>query len=376
MIKEYIIMLDPRGVISRDATTFLRHIEYGKALNKQNHKYQLLIFTSCDNLPATQLHSETTQVVEIVKGRFIPVYSFRVRRIIRKKFNNRPLTYVVGDPWVGYLSYRAIAAFRKQKSRLQVQIHAEIGNPIWYKSNLKNYLKHLLARVAMRNADSIRAVSTSQSIAIQDKYKVPSEKLVVIPPLLNVIPGGPRIVKDRPRTLAFVGRVDLDRGTGVLPIVCSRLMTVDQGFQVEVVGIGPEIEDLRTKLESMLGLSRVKFHGLVSTEKLSRLWNQFGVLISLSETESYGRTIREAIYSGLPVWSTLTSGLEDLIDERGAEGIAILDPLAEPQEMLKVFNTLLSSDIEPLSSGDVEELQSTRLKSLCESWITLNETKF
>jgi glycosyltransferase involved in cell wall biosynthesis len=375
MTEKYIIMLDPKGVISRDHTTVERHIKYGDVLHGINSNYRLLIFTSTFKIVSTPLLSEPTQIFELVRREIRLLFSLKVRMNLRQRFDNVSLTFIVGDPWAGYYSYKVITAFRRRTSQLQVQIHAEIGNPVWYRSSLRNFIKHILAGIALRDADVIRVVSSSQKKDIENKYGIPSGKMVVIPPLLNVIPASVSTKNNRPRVLAFIGRIDLDRGTELLVSLCSRLNLVDSEFRVEVIGDGPEIANLRSKIEAILGLNRVKFHGSIDTEKLNSMWKHFGVLISLSETESYGRTIREAIYSGLPVWSTSTSGLKELINERGRQGIEILEPDSEPEKLLKTFNSLLDSEIQPLSHTEIEDLQSVRIKALCNSWISLSEVE-
>ena len=48
---------------------------------------------------------------------------------------------------------------------------------------------------------------------------------------------------------------------------------------------------------------------------MENAWERIGILVSTAPSESYGRSLREALMHGVPVWSTDTRGLRDLIQE-------------------------------------------------------------
>lgn len=105
------------------------------------------------------------------------------------------------------------------------------------------------------------------------------------------------------------------------------------------------------------------------------MWVDFGVLIPHSVTELYGKINRENICSGVPVWSRFTSGLAILIAGSGKDVTENLDLDFRATELRREFNYLLNSDIQPLSSNEINQLQSVRFRNLYSSWIALSGDK-
>jgi glycosyltransferase involved in cell wall biosynthesis len=373
MQEKYIILLDPKGIILGDITTLERHLNYGITLKTIKSEYRLVIFSSTRMKSDNDVKHDSSGIIPIQSGHLPLIFSLKVRKRIRQNYKHNLMAYVVGDPWDSFLEYQIVTLFQERKFPVQVQIHSEIANPDWYQANLKNWVKFYLAWYPFKKADSIRSVSEAQKSDIVRKYNLPTTKISVVHPPLNVVSNFEVSNMVRPRTIGFVGRVAKDRGTTLLIDLISSLNEVDKSFKIVIIGDGPELDDLTNALKTTLGPSRVMIKGKLNQKELNEAWAGIGVLVSLSSTESYGRTIREANAMGIPVWSTPTSGFLDLHFQTQKCGTEILNMAAKPNELLHSFNRLLESDLKCSPQQTIKDSNQKQIVTLCRSWIELIE---
>jgi hypothetical protein len=94
-------------------------------------------------------------------------------------------------------------------------------------------------------------------------------------------------------------------------------------------------------------------------------------LISVAPAESYGRVMREALFAGVPVWATKSSGVEDLISKAGKNAVKILDLKKSNRELSRELDQLLKSKV-PLSfRKQFIKDNSTYAQLLAKSWVDL-----
>jgi hypothetical protein len=55
------------------------------------------------------------------------------------------------------------------------------------------------------------------------------------------------------------------------------------------------------------------------------IWQDIGVLVSTAPSESYGRTIRESLAQGVPVWAFTSTGVTQLMDICPTGWLAIIN---------------------------------------------------
>jgi hypothetical protein len=109
----------------------------------------------------------------------------------------------------------------------------------------------------------------------------------------------------------------------------------------------------------------------MSEESLAKIWNKTGVLVSLAPVESYGRVMREALISGVPVWALKSSGALDLIAEFNSNRIRLIDLNGSPKSLLKEFGSLIKMGPDyKLRNKLVAENNSLAIK-LVNSWLNL-----
>jgi glycosyltransferase involved in cell wall biosynthesis len=155
-------------------------------------------------------------------------------------------------------------------------------------------------------------------------------------------------------------------------LLTYKLNQVNKSFQIVLVGDGPDRSYLEAKLRDIVGINRLISLGKLHDVELQVAFRKIGVLVSLSQTESYGRTIRESIAYGVPVWGTHTSGLKQLNDEYASSGLEFIN-LADSPELLNIqFQQLLNSNIDENYGINIAVEDSRRISNLCKSWIEIS----
>ena len=103
------------------------------------------------------------------------------------------------------------------------------------------------------------------------------------------------------RNILFVGRLSSAKNVDVLLEALSHLRARTIVFAAAIAGEGPESGNLR-KLSMALGLSDcVEFTGGVSSDRVTELLENSGILVLASETEGWPKAIVEAMAFGLLV---------------------------------------------------------------------------
>jgi glycosyltransferase involved in cell wall biosynthesis len=146
---------------------------------------------------------------------------------------------------------------------------------------------------------------------------------------------------------------------------------VRQDFSVVIIGTGPELFNLEKDLGELLPAVRVIFLGELPAKSLQLAWSKINVLISMAQSESYGRAMREALVAGVPVWATKSSGVEDLISKAGKDAVRILDLKKSNHELSKELDQLLKSKVPQSFRKQFIKDNSTYAHLLAKSWVNL-----
>jgi glycosyltransferase involved in cell wall biosynthesis len=175
----------------------------------------------------------------------------------------------------------------------------------------------------------------------------------------------------RPGNLGFVGRIQDDRGLSLFIELISKLASIEEEFSVVIAGDGDKRVELLTSLEAIIGKSRIIFFGHVSQHEMVKVWDQVGVLVSTAPLESFGRTLREALVHGVPVWAVLSSGVRDLMKQVKENEVQIMDLTFTSEHLFQDFNSLLNSTVSPETKKLLREQDNDYVFTLVNSWMTL-----
>ena len=89
-------------------------------------------------------------------------------------------------------------------------------------------------------------------------------------------------------------------------------------MRVVIAGDGPEREGFLKQLQVKIPPRNIEFLGQLNPIQMEAAWEKIGILLSTAPTESYGRSTREALMHGIPVWGVPSRGISELIAEAGS----------------------------------------------------------
>lgn len=315
------------------ANTFQRHLIYARELRNLDERYQLTIV------------SNTTERYEVESNelKFLALGNRRRSLLVffAKAFNeikkNPPALLIAGDPWISFLFAHLFSLSVSPHIPVQVQLHADISDPNWYKYSIRNRFKRLICKLFLRTADEIRFVTSTQKQLVQDDLKIHDKRCILAAVPLNI--SNWRFSRDRKvdhNTIGFIGRVDSDRGLETLLEVLKNLNNCPHPPTLILVGDGKKRSYLIEKITTYAPKIKVDFLGFLPPAEMENAWIKIDVLLSTAPSESYGRTIREALVHGIPVIALRSNGVVELSESIKSPYLQIFD-LEEISEFSQIF---------------------------------------
>ncbi len=207
----------------------------------------------------------------------------------------------------------AALAKRHNKSRLVVTTHLGVS-----KLGRLPYLLYdpVFGRMIFDEADKILLVSRQEldMLPILGRY---SGKVEVIPNGIEISDESFDEVFERKRKdpfkLLYVGRLEKRKGVDTAINVLAHLP--EKTMELHIVGVGGYANHL-SEISQRLGLAdRVCFHGTLKSDDLRRLYLESHILLLLSEWESFGISIIEAMSAGVVPIATRVGGIPSVIGE-------------------------------------------------------------
>ncbi|MBC7695241.1 MAG: glycosyltransferase [Burkholderiales bacterium] len=181
----------------------------------------------------------------------------------------------------------------------------------------KNFINKTILKYNLRKADAICATSNT----IKDFLKPVTDKPIhVIPFGVDVNEFSKKEVKSLFDQNTFViGSIKpLEKlyNTDVLIKAFASLKKKhsDKSLKLVIIGEGSQMEELK-KLSSKLNVqSDVTFTGRIKFSEVSNYFNMLDVLANISDYESFGVSVIEAMACEKPVVATNTGGLKEIIE--------------------------------------------------------------
>jgi len=208
--------------------------------------------------------------------------------------------------------------FAKQTQKLVFTLHSA-GSSSCVRLGLRMPYNIAMSRI-VRNVDRIICVSKFEFEYFRRLLNLPTHRFEVIPNGINTNEFE-ALHKNRSsngRVLLYAGRLEKYKG---IHYVIRALPRLDEQVRLEIVGKGPFKNEL-SKLVETLGVGdRVKFYQDLSREQLLRKYSEADLFVLLSEYESYGIVVAEALASGTACLVAARSGLTEWIDNENCFGI-------------------------------------------------------
>ncbi|OQY10624.1 MAG: hypothetical protein B6I28_00685 [Fusobacteriia bacterium 4572_132] len=122
-------------------------------------------------------------------------------------------------------------------------------------------------------------------------------------------------------TLLHVGRLTKEKKVEEL-LYSFEKFSKDKKVTLLIIGDGPEKERLIDLVNELKIDDKVLFKGWISGEKLPQLYNSADVFITLSEMETFGIVVLEAMACGLPVIGANALAIPELV-KQGKNGFLV-----------------------------------------------------
>lgn len=223
---------------------------------------------------------------------------------------------------------------------LNIELPQTISDSLY--SSLQPILKcltearSLLFRETVRKADVVIAVA-SETAELYRRH-APSTRVETIPYGVD-LEGYQYEPRNESHELLTVGNLLSRKGHEYLikslPLIISEVPDV----KLHIVGTGPQKNSLKLCAEDHGVRGRVIFHGYVSDEQLTELYQKSQVFVHPSLSEGYSHVRLEAMACGCPVIGTPVPGFEDTVTD-GKHGLVV--PKASSQAIADAACKLFS----------------------------------
>jgi glycosyltransferase involved in cell wall biosynthesis len=219
-----------------------------------------------------------------------------------------------------------------------------------HSSALRRLIRPLQAwilRPLLRRAQRLIAVSEFEAELFAHRLRLPHSAFVVIPSGVQLpittddpVPPGPPLV-------VSIGRLESYKGHGRVVEAMPALTRASPGIRLRILGSGSYESQLH-RLADRLGVAdAVEIAGVPAErrESLGRLLQQAAVVVALSEYESQGLAIQEALGLGRPVVVSDSSALAELTRH---ENVVALPKSADSDDVATAILQLLGAPaVEP-----------------------------
>jgi len=197
------------------------------------------------------------------------------------------------------------------KTQLSIPYICTIHNSNIMNDKLVGWKKAYLPRI-LNNADRVISVGKKLANTLKSKYQISDVK--VIPNYIDTDLFGIESTRNSDDfQFLFVG--GLESHKGIVDLVKAFHKANIEDASLHIVGTG----DLRNEIASYIQkndlIEIIHLHGEVPNDKLPEIYNESHVYVSVSEYETFGVTVLEAMSCGLPVLFTASGGPDDLVKD-------------------------------------------------------------
>ncbi len=321
-----VVLFDPRGNFSGlDQDLIDRHKEYILVAREfpLTTISRLVVLTGKTKQVGILYRDDALVIIGCNRHMWFGVFMNFRKLVVLREIDFFPQIITCSDPWASYFYARMSSIFRiksidKRRIPVQLQVHADFLAKSWSAAGLIPFTKSVLSRIAIKRSDEIRCVSETIATDIVKRFKVPISKVISIPVPLNVSAMKFPVEKELPHSIGFVGRIHFERGLMIFSNIARELIKIEPNLRIIIAGDGPERNFFLKQLQADIPARNIEFLGQLNRIQMEAAWDKIGILLSTAPTESYGRSTREALMHGIPVWGIPSRGITELIEEAGA----------------------------------------------------------
>lgn len=287
-----------------------------EALRRQGHRVDLLF---SDDVP------DPLSWLGLTGLTFPILLLLPVRRLIRARgpYDIVSIHSLVGAAYV-WLRKRfrrlpkcVIVSYGSDELRWRVEEEdARLGlKPLRLKSRLLYYpLIILQARYATRNADHVITAARSEKEFYTKTYPMDPNSVSVVPHGVSEAFFGPRDYRRAPKRLLFLGGWEWRKGRRYLVEAFSRVAEKYPEVTLSLVGTGDSEADVKRLFPSSLH-RKIRVISRVESEAVPEVYAQHDIFVFPSLFEGMPLVVPEAMASGMPVVTTQTCGMQDIVED-------------------------------------------------------------
>jgi len=265
-------------------------------------------------------------------------YYWATKKISRKIMTVNKIDLIfTQDPFETGLAGWRLA--KKNKIKLQLQIHTDFLSPYFWRESLANKLRVRLGKFLIRRADGFRVVSEriKRSLIAQG---VSAEKIFILPIFVDVqkfiaAPMATDLKQKYPQfdfIILIASRLSREKNIGLTLEAMREIVRQYPKTGLVMVGDGPEKENLKFKIKNL------KLHDSVVLEPwnndLASYYKSANIFLLASNYEGWGMAVVEAMAARCPVVMTDVGCAGELVKD-GENGLAV--PVGERQKLIEAI---------------------------------------
>ncbi len=294
-------------------------------------------YTLSDDIKVTYLTHSTSRMSGVKKLLFLPIYAYKLYKYVKENNVSVVQSHLFRANYVNILS----KVIFRSKQTMQVVNHSVISR---YKNQgIIGKVNLALIKYLYPSSDAILSVSNVVQNDMQKLFNFKNDSKVIynmfdmakIKSLSNQVVNDFKFREDK-KYLISVGRlIKLKRNKDLI----LALEKLNSDIEILFIGDGEEKEALQNKSRELKVLDRVHFLGWVQNPY--SYINKSDILLSTSQTESFGNVLVEAMVCKIPVISTRSGGPKEII-ENGVNGVLI--NIGDIENLVENINLILYNE--------------------------------
>lgn len=113
--------------------------------------------------------------------------------------------------------------------------------------------------------------------------------------------------------ILYLGRISYEKNIDVVMKAVAEFAKKNRGFEFLVVGLGPDLENMKSLAEKLEILKFVRFPGPAKNIETPEIYSNSNIFVTASTIETEGIVILEAMACGLPIIGVNARAIPDLI---------------------------------------------------------------
>lgn len=225
---------------------------------------------------------------------------------------------------------------------LEVQAHTDFLSPFFVRGSLINRVRVLLASIVLPRARAIRVVSERIKRSILERYRIPAERIIVLPvmnPAVSPYGESPRLKERFPEATSIslaASRFEPEKNIPALLDAFAEVLRTETGVILILLGEGMERPALERHARS-LGIEKsLVFEGWQS---VGPYLGEADLFVQNSLYEGYGLTLVEAAQAGCPILTTDVGIVGEVLTE---ENVSVVPP-GDTRALARAWQTALEN---------------------------------